>query len=465
MAVPYTFSSATSAIPLSQLDSNFATTITLGNTAIQLGNTVTTLNNMTLANVTVTTVSGASANAVVYTNSSGQVTANSSVIALDTSGNLGLGVTPSAWNSVFKAVDVGAGASLASTGSGNARVFQNAYYSVGGAWTYRSTDVAAKYEMFGDHSWFVAPSGTAGTTVTWTQAMRLDASGNLGVGTTSPTARLHVASANTAVDSQGNLFVTTTDSYAINTGGLISLGGKYTSGGSIANFAGIWGRKENATDGNYAGYLAFGANKNGTGVTEAARIDSSGNLLVGTTGLPNGTSVYGFGLGPATNGRTVLYQASNQTTSQTLQAYYNPNGNVGSISTSGSLTSYNISSDYRLKENIVPLTGGLSKISALKPSVYNYKSDPSTQIEGFIAHELAEVCPHAVTGEKDATTEEEYEITPAVTNEQGEIVTPAVMGTRTVPVYQGVDASFLIPHLVAAVQELAAKVAALKGTK
>jgi hypothetical protein len=56
MAVPYTFGSATASIPLSQLDSNFATTITLGNTAIQLGNTVTTLNNMTYANVTISSV-------------------------------------------------------------------------------------------------------------------------------------------------------------------------------------------------------------------------------------------------------------------------------------------------------------------------------------------------------------------------------------------------------------------------
>ena len=85
MAVPYTFGSATSAIPLSQLDSNFATTITLGNTAIQLGNTVTTLNNMTLANVTISsgsttltnetisgnlTLSGGTANGVVYLNTS-----------------------------------------------------------------------------------------------------------------------------------------------------------------------------------------------------------------------------------------------------------------------------------------------------------------------------------------------------------------------------------------------------------
>ena len=86
MTVPYTFSSATSAIPLSQLDSNFATTITLGNTAIQLGNTVTTLNNMTLANVTISSgnvtvsnigITGATANGVVYMNASNIASAGS----------------------------------------------------------------------------------------------------------------------------------------------------------------------------------------------------------------------------------------------------------------------------------------------------------------------------------------------------------------------------------------------------
>ena len=84
MAVPYTFGSATSAIPLSQLDSNFATTITLGNTAIQLGNTVTTLNNMTLANVTISSVASTFPNNYL---------ANSSVTIGNTSISLGSTVT------------------------------------------------------------------------------------------------------------------------------------------------------------------------------------------------------------------------------------------------------------------------------------------------------------------------------------------------------------------------------------
>ena len=84
MAVPYTFGSATSAIPLSQLDSNFATTITLGNTAIQLGNTVTTLNNMTLANVTISSVASTFPNNYL---------ANSSVTLGNTALTLGSTVT------------------------------------------------------------------------------------------------------------------------------------------------------------------------------------------------------------------------------------------------------------------------------------------------------------------------------------------------------------------------------------
>ena len=96
MAVPYTFGSATSAIPLSQLDSNFATTITLGNTAIQLGNTVTTLNNMTLANVTISSIASA-INNVSLTNvtiTTGNITANVANSTIDGSNTVGYLIVP-----------------------------------------------------------------------------------------------------------------------------------------------------------------------------------------------------------------------------------------------------------------------------------------------------------------------------------------------------------------------------------
>jgi len=96
MAVTYTFATATSSIPLSQLDSNFATTITLGNTAIQLGNTVTTLNNMTLANVTISSIASA-INNVSLTNVSittGNITANVANSTIDGSNTVGYLIVP-----------------------------------------------------------------------------------------------------------------------------------------------------------------------------------------------------------------------------------------------------------------------------------------------------------------------------------------------------------------------------------
>ena len=123
------------------------------------------------------------------------------------------------------------------------------------------------------------------------------------------------------------------------------------------------------------------------------------------------------------------------------------------------------------------MMGALAKVSQLKPCTYKWKVDGSDG-EGFIAHELAEVVPQCVSGEKDATREEEYEVTPAVpavVDAEGVETTPAVQavkGTRTVPSYQGVDTSFLVATLTAAIQEahaliiqLQADVAALKGVK
>jgi hypothetical protein len=118
---------------------------------------------------------------------------------------------------------------------------------------------------------------------------------------------------------------------------------------------------------------------------------------------------------------------------------------VGGISVATSSTSFNTSSDYRLKENIAPMTGALAKVAELKPVTYTWKVDGADG-QGFIAHELQAVCPDAVVGEKDAI------------NENGK------------PIYQGIDTSFLVATLTAAIQELktivdtqAAKIAALEA--
>jgi hypothetical protein len=112
---------------------------------------------------------------------------------------------------------------------------------------------------------------------------------------------------------------------------------------------------------------------------------------------------------------------------------------VGSIVTTASSTSYNTSSDYRLKENVVPIENAVARIDSLNPVRFNFTSDPTRTVDGFLAHEVTPVVPEAITGEKDAVD---------------------VDGN---PVYQGIDQAKLVPLLVAAVQELSARVSALEA--
>ena len=127
---------------------------------------------------------------------------------------------------------------------------------------------------------------------------------------------------------------------------------------------------------------------------------------------------------------------------------------VGSIRTTGSATSYNTSSDYRLKENVTPMSGATAQTKLLKPCNFDWIAGGN--VNGFLAHELAEVVPEAVSGTKDAMMDEEYEVTPATDTEA------AVMGTRSVPDMQGIDQSKLVPLLVKTIQELEARITALE---
>jgi len=151
------------------------------------------------------------------------------------------------------------------------------------------------------------------------------------------------------------------------------------------------------------------------------------------------------------------------TTNVTHMRYYNGNGAVGSISTSGSATSYNTSSDYRLKENVTTLDNAADRLAQIPVHRFNFIADPETTVDGFLAHEVQAIVPEAVTGGKDAMRLEQYEVEPAVYDEEGNLVTEAVMGEREVPDYQGIDQSKLVPLLTAALQEALQKIDALEA--
>jgi hypothetical protein len=260
------------------------------------------------------------------------------------------------------------------------------------------------------------------------EAMRIDSSGNLGIGTTSPTQTVSVGILS---GTKGFNIVYPPSSTELACFTANAATGEVRIGGTGSTY-----------------FPTFYSNG-----SERARIDTSGNLLVGTTGVPNGTSIYGSGFAPISFGRSRLSMACSSTSGLELVQFFNPNGQVGNISTSGSATAYNTSSDYRLKNTIAPMTGALAKVALLKPSTYKWNVDGSDG-EGFIAHELAEVMPQAVSGEKDGI--ETY------TDEDG--------NEATRPVYQGIDVSFLVATLTAAIQEqqalitqLQADVSALKG--
>ena len=248
-------------------------------------------------------------------------------VSTDINGNLGLGVTPSAWNSSFKAFEVFPQTVIYGFPE-EAGFGRNFYFDGGGSFRYKTNGYAFYLKITDKFIWSTAPYGTAGNPISFTQAMTLDASGNLLVGTTT-----------TAVTSGGVYII------------------------------------------------------------------------------------------PTANSEVVIGHASGAGTGSSFASFRYANSGIGSITQSGTTgVSYNTSSDYRLKYDVAPMQNALQRVAALNPVTYKWNADGSDG-EGFIAHELAEVCPSAVTGEKDAV------------DADGK------------PIYQGIDTSFLVATLVAAIQE------------
>jgi uncharacterized protein YaiE (UPF0345 family) len=346
------------------------------------------------------------------------ITNDTERMRIDAIGNLGLGVAPSAWGSTYRALDVRTGA-VYDTPAGTASGFAfNAYFN-GTNWIYKGTGgnaTALRYEQgFGMHQWYTAPSGAGGDTVSFTERMRINDSGNVGIGTT-PSVRLDVNNGTASVEQ----WIRT------GTGFSSTLFLKPNGSGGGLRFQAEAG--ETATVYNTLNSpLAFGTNN-----TERMRITNTGNLLVGTTTLggANGFSIDVAGI----NGTSVALWNRTARTTVSYPAIFRDNSvDIGSISYTNTAVAYNTTSDARLKHDIVDAPEASNLIDAIQVRSFKWNVNDSEQRYGFIAQELVTVAPEAVSQPAD----------------------PDAM--------MAVDYSKLVPMLVKELQSVRARLAQLEG--
>jgi len=345
---------------------------------------------------------------------------------LDIYGNLGLGVTPSAWGSTNGgAFQFGSGYSSLYSYSNAVTIGSNVYYNAGNKYFASGVGSSAYQQLGGVHYWLNAPSGTAGNAITFTQAMTLDNSGRLGLGTTSPGATFDVK----GIKNTGTSLIGIAGSLSSNDYGELG----FTDSTSTI-YAGLrWIFLNPSSNGSTA--LSFLTN-NGSITTEAARIDSSGTLLVGKTSSA-ATSV-GFQV----DGTGALYTTKSTSTSADATYYLYSTGAgayrfyVGMDGTiHATSTSITAISDQSLKTNVKPLETGLAQVMALQPRRFDWINGDATNVAGFIAQEVEQVLPDLVAPFKYTDTETKL----------------------------GLKMGDMIPTLVKAIQELKAELDTLKA--
>jgi hypothetical protein len=467
---------------------------------------------------------GGNANGFVLDNRNGEgfsfQAAGTNQMRITSTGNLSLGVTPSAWGTDFKAIQIGTsgGTSFVSDDwNGFTEILNNVFASSRNTYTRIQSLGAARYsQQFGTHVWYSVGAGSGGTTVSFTPTMTLNASGNLSIGNTNDTYKLDVSYSTSAgnrrflVTSTGPKIIRSgdNDGWGLGYGFLrndgtdlgTGFGGLGNSSGLVYYFIGNSFDNNNAVflpngnvgigtnnpgqklevvggeikagrvdSSNEGGQVSFGrASDNATGwyidafgstSTPALRfvdvsnsevrmtITSGGEVLVGMTSNTGAsiTSVRaGLFSGQRDNSIDPVFQAWNQGTSLDNQFvhFYTEGGSGtyrGSIdfNRGAGLVRYNTSSDYRLKSEIEDFNAS-EIILNLKPKKYRI-GDAKQKTIGFIAHELQEYYPQAVSGAKDQV------------NQNGD------------PIYQGVDYSQLTGLLVKAIQEQQSQIESLKA--
>ena len=266
-----------------------------------------------------------------------------------------------------------------------------------------------------------------------TTAMVIDSAQNVGIGNNAPTEFLTLGDTSDSA-SRIQFLSTTSGANTIHFG----------DGSSAAAYVGYINY---AHDTNSLQFAANGA--------ERMRLTDAGNLLLGTSTVQGQGHTFTFG------GTYPQYNiVAGVTTSLQVIQFRNPNGKIGTIVMDGSSTTYNTSSDYRLKENVTNISDGITRVKQLAPKRFNFIADADKTVDGFLAHEAATVVPEAITGTKDEVE---------VWADGDELPDGVSVGDNkldddgnTIPVMQGIDQSKLVPLLTAALQEAIAKIETLE---